>query len=384
VAMDPSVVNARILYWGVSGAGKSANLAYIHGKLRPDHRGALERVASPEDPAVAYEVMPIELGRISGVRTRLQIVAPPGAPEQSATRQQLLDEVDGIVFVVDARRERVSDNLAALEELRSQLERYGRRIEEVPVVLQYNHRDETDDLAVEELHRKLGLRAAAFEAIAPRGIGVLESLTTISKRVVRNRRTAAGLTQPPGGASVPPGGRVAPLQDPAPVAEALAPAVQPHEHDPGSTLPEESTLPETDEAQPRDSMAQTSEPQPRGAMAQADEAQPRDSMAQTSEPQPRGAMAQANEAQPRDSMAQALDVAARRAERVFDDHWDQATGGHAARTAAPGRLELQVVGAGAPVVEEGRRVRIALTLVDQDGRQGDCVLTLDLSGLRSD
>lgn len=334
-----AVVDARILYWGIAGAGKTANLEHIHGKLRPDHRGDLQHVASPEDPGVSYELMPIELGKISGVRTRLQIVAPPGAADQAATRQQLLDEVDGVVFVLDARRDRLSENLASLEELRSQLQRYGRALEQVPIVLQYNHRDEADDLAVEELHRKIGLRCAAFEAIATRGIGVLESLTTISKRVVRNRREASGLTHPPGGTSVPPSGGTSVPPSPAPLAE---PSV-------------ELDL---------------------GASARGEATQPEEPAEDHTQPEGPGAA-------PRDSIAQAVDVAARRAERIFDEHWDQATGGLDARTAAPGDLELQIVAAGTPVVEDGRRVRLTLRLVDQDGRQGDCVLTLDLSALRS-
>jgi hypothetical protein len=332
------IVDARIVYWGVTGAGKSANLQYIHGKLRPDHRGDLQRQAAGDDPGAYWEMLPIELGKISGVRTRLQVVAPPGGPEHEATRQQLLDEVDGIVFVLDSRRARMEDNLAALDELRRQLERYGRSVEEVPIVLQYNRRDEADDHAVEDLHRKIGLRAAAFEAIAPRGIGVLESLTTISKRVVRNRRETAGLTQPPGAVSVPPTAHPAPLAD-APAEEPIleAPIVE-EPTQPERTLPGERTLPEEEE--------------------------------KTSP-----------EHAPPDSMAQAIDLAARRAERVFEEHWDQATGGFEARTGAPTTLALRIVGAGSPVVEDGRRLRLTLRLEGPDGREGECTLTLDLAGL---
>ena len=373
-----AVVNARILYWGVSEAGKSANLEHIHGKLRPDHRGDLQRVPTPDDPGAWYELLPIELGKISGVRTRLQIVAPPGGPEYGATRQQLMDQVDGIVFVLDARRDRIAENLAALEELRSQLERYGRRLEDVPVVLQYNRRDEADDLAVEELHRKIGLRAAAFEAIAPRGIGVLESLTTISKRVVRNRREAAGLTQPPGGQSLPPAPGVAPLAPPPPSDSLSLGSSGPKSPAPiadaESTLPEEEyTLPEG-RALPEEPTL----PEARGASASG---ALKDHSAVALEPEK--TLPEAQDAPP-DSMAQAIDVAARRAERLFDENWDEATGGVESRTGAAGPLVLRIVAAGEPELEEGHRLRVPLRLVDQDGRQGDCLLTLDLSALGSD
>jgi len=111
---DRREVNARIVYWGAEGAGKATNLRAIHRKLRPDHRGRLEAVATQLDPSVCSYRLPIELGEIAGVKTRIQIIAVPGGPEQAPTRKQLLDRVDGIVFVVDARRDRIDDNVAAI------------------------------------------------------------------------------------------------------------------------------------------------------------------------------------------------------------------------------------------------------------------------------
>jgi signal recognition particle receptor subunit beta len=188
-APDPSAVNARIVYWGADGAGKRTNLRVIHAKLRPDHRGELRSVPTRLDPTVSYTTLPIELGEVGGVRTRIQVVAVPGEREHAPTRKQLLDRTDGVVLVLDARRERLGDNLASLEELRRALAAYGRRIEELPLVVQYNKRDAADPFALEDLHRKIGLRGvAAFEAVAKDGTGVLQTLTTISKRVIRNLR----------------------------------------------------------------------------------------------------------------------------------------------------------------------------------------------------
>jgi hypothetical protein len=182
-------VNARIVYWGVTGAGKRTNLRVIHAKLRPDHRGELRELPTRIDPTVTYCMLPIELGEVGGVRTRIQVLSAPSGPEQAPTRKQLIDRVDGIVFVADARRERLAENLASFEELRTVLAAYGRAPERVPLVIQYNKRDLSDPFALEELHRKLALRGvAAFEAVAKDGGAVLQTLTTISKRVIRHRR----------------------------------------------------------------------------------------------------------------------------------------------------------------------------------------------------
>ena len=186
------VVDARIVFWGMPGAGKSTNLATIHSKLRPDHRGRLETIPTRLDPTVGYEVLPIELGEIAGVRTRIHVVAVPGGAEHASTRKQLLDEVDGVVLVVDSRRDCIDDNLASFEELRAALTAYGKRLDELPLVIQYNKQDLSDPFAMEELHRKLEVKGAAvFESVASEGTGVLQTLSTISKRVVRTLRGSA-------------------------------------------------------------------------------------------------------------------------------------------------------------------------------------------------
>ena len=189
VSRDAGEVNARIVYWGAEGAGKSTNLHAAFAKLRPDHRGEIKQVPTRIDPTVGYEVLPIALGEIAGVRTQIEMVAVPGDREQAPTRKQLLDQVDGIVLVVDARSGRAEANLASLRELRQGLAAYGRSLERLPLVVQYNKRDLADPYAIEDLHRRLGLGSApVFEAVATQGTGVLQTLSTISKRVIRALR----------------------------------------------------------------------------------------------------------------------------------------------------------------------------------------------------
>jgi len=214
LSRDATEVNARIVYWGCEGAGKSANLRAAFAKLRPDHRGEIKQVPTRIDPTTGYEVLPISLGEIAGTRTQIEMVAVPGHREQAPTRKQLLDQVDGIVFVADARPERAEANLAALRELRQSLAAYGRRLEQVPLVVQYNQRDRSDPYAIEDLHRRLALgNTPVFESVATEGSGVLQTLSTISKRVIRSLRD-----QGPGG----------PAPDAAPTARApSAPAVAP-------------------------------------------------------------------------------------------------------------------------------------------------------------
>lgn len=209
-SQDRSEVNARIVYWGVDGSGKTANLKAIYANLRADHRGELREFPTRLDPTVHYQLLPIELGAIAGVRTRIELVAVPGRPDQAATRKQLLDEVDGLVFVVDPGADRLHENLKSFDELRQALAAYGRSLDDVPLVVQYNKRDLADPYAIEDLHRKLDLQGAAvFEAVATEGTAVLQTLSTISKRVIRNlREEGARPPQPPAPAPSTPSERL--------------------------------------------------------------------------------------------------------------------------------------------------------------------------------
>lgn len=221
-----SNVNARILLWGIEGSGKTTTLETIHAKLRPDLRGDLRSEPTRLDPGLTYETLPISLGEIGGVGMQLELVAVPGAPDQTMTRKQLLDEIDGVVLVLDCSPEKIHDNLAMISELRDSLEAYGRSLDTVPIVLQYNKRDIADPFAIEELHRSIGLQqAAVFETIATTGHGVLPTLTTISKNVVRARKGGTG----PGIARSP--APSAPL-DSAAAPAAAAPSIAP------TTLPD--------------------------------------------------------------------------------------------------------------------------------------------------
>lgn len=209
---------ARIVLWGIAGAGKSTTLRTIHARLRPESRGELVRLPSRLDPTVFAESLSISLGELGGRAMQLEVVAVPGGEDQAMTRKQLLDQVDGVILVLDCSPARIEANAAALDELRGSLAAYGQRLESLPLVLQYNKRDVADPFAIEALHRRIGLRdAAVFETIATTGHGVLPTLTTLSKHVIRLRRggESARAVSAPGDvveASLPPQSVEAPFE----------------------------------------------------------------------------------------------------------------------------------------------------------------------------
>jgi hypothetical protein len=212
---DAREIHGKVVYWGPTGAGKSANLQFIHRKLKREHRGELVKQTA-SDGKTTYDVLPVSLGAVRGYKTSIQISTVPGSPQAAGLRKELIQGVDGIVFVADLRPERHDATLASAAELRRHLSAQGRKIEDVPLVLQYNRRDQVDENAVERLHRKLGIKGACFEAVANTGSGVLQTLTTLSKLVLGELRKAldeasAARITPPKARAVT---RVDPLEPP--------------------------------------------------------------------------------------------------------------------------------------------------------------------------
>ena len=188
--MGSGEIQASIVYYGPSGSGTSANLEFIHRKLRREHRGEFKSLQSEGKPAAKYEMLPVELGKVHGRTTSLLIHTVPGGPAHADKRRALVRDADGIVFVADLRPERHDATLEALGELKTNLESAGRGLGDLVFVVQYNRRDCADENALDRLHRRMGVEPAAFfEAVAHEGSGVLQTLTSMSKLILNRLRT---------------------------------------------------------------------------------------------------------------------------------------------------------------------------------------------------
>jgi signal recognition particle receptor subunit beta len=184
----------RIVYCGPSECGKTTNLEAL-ARLLPDRaRGKLVRLATETNRTLYFDLLAIDLGAFGGGigRARFEIYSVPGQSFYLAARRRVLREADGIVFVVDSRRERLQANLEALGEVVAALEDAGRDLAEVPAVLQLNKRDAPTALGTSELLGILGCDGEPYvEAIAHEGEGVLETLKLIARQALAGRLLSA-------------------------------------------------------------------------------------------------------------------------------------------------------------------------------------------------
>ncbi|MBI5266622.1 MAG: GTPase [candidate division Zixibacteria bacterium] len=178
-------VCCKIVYYGPGLSGKTTNLQYVHAKVPNTTRGNLISLATEADRTLYFDFLPINIGTINGFAARFQLYTVPGQVYYNATRKLVLRGVDGIVFVADSQPDKMDENIESLMNLEENLREYGYNIDEVPVVIQYNKRDLPGVMPIEELHAKLNSRHwPHFEASAPNGTGVFDTLKMVIKLVL--------------------------------------------------------------------------------------------------------------------------------------------------------------------------------------------------------
>lgn len=180
-------VNAKIVYYGPGMSGKTTNLEVIHQRAPSSNRGDLTSISTDGDRTLFFDFMPLDLGTVAGMRTCFQIYTVPGQVYYNSTRKLVLQGVDGVVFVADSSAAMQDENLESLRNLQENLAEYGRSLEELPLVIQYNKRDLPDALPLEELEALLNPGGApSFEAVANTGQGVFPTLKALAACVLEH------------------------------------------------------------------------------------------------------------------------------------------------------------------------------------------------------
>jgi signal recognition particle receptor subunit beta len=178
---------AKIVYYGPGLCGKTSNLSYIYAKTSPESRGEMVSLETESDRTLFFDLLPIEVGTIGGFKTRLQLYTVPGQVFYNTTRKLVLKGVDGLVFVADSQRPMRDANLESFKSLADNLEEFGLEVSEVPIVLQYNKRDLSNILTIEELNADLNSDGSIkfLEASAVNGDGVITTLKEITKLTLK-------------------------------------------------------------------------------------------------------------------------------------------------------------------------------------------------------
>jgi mutual gliding-motility protein MglA len=180
-------LTAKVVYYGPGLCGKTTNLQWIHEKVPIKNKGKMLSLATETDRTLFFDFLPIEIGTIRGMKTRIQLYTVPGQVFYNATRRMVLKGADCLVFVVDSQEPMLDASIESFENLRQNLEANEIDPEQIPMVLQYNKRDLPNALPIEILNERMNPNAYPFyEAVAVKGVGVEETLKGVTKLVFKS------------------------------------------------------------------------------------------------------------------------------------------------------------------------------------------------------
>jgi signal recognition particle receptor subunit beta len=178
-------LTAKIVYYGPGLGGKTTNLQAIHQELPDEVRGKMLAFATKEDRTLIFDFLPVDLGDVRGLETRVQLYTVPGQVFYNETRKLVLKGTDGIVFVADSQNQLMGANVESLQNLEENLKAQDTCLAEIPHVMQYNKQDLQQLSSVEEMNGSLNMYSAPFfTSVATENRGTLETLRGIVKLVL--------------------------------------------------------------------------------------------------------------------------------------------------------------------------------------------------------
>ena len=193
-------ITIKVVYYGPGLGGKTTNLQYLHFVLDPNKKSKLVIFPTETDRTLFFDLLPVDLGKIRDFSIRFQLYTVPGQVRYNATRRLVLKGTDAIVFVADSQREMREQNIESFKNMRVNLLAHNIDPDKLPVLFQYNKRDLTNILSIEELNKDLNEsgKYEYVEAIATDGIGVEESFRNITKLIITEieRRQKIKLSAP--------------------------------------------------------------------------------------------------------------------------------------------------------------------------------------------
>ena len=175
-------INAKIVYYGPGLSGKTTNLEKIYDSVPETNRGRMVSMKTQTDRTLFFDLLPLDLGELQGMKTRFLLYTVPGQVYYNATRKLVLKGVDALVFVADSAPEKMAENRESLGNLETNLKSYGLDLKTIPWVIQFNKRDLPNALSVAQMNKELNkYNVPTYEAQAASTIGVFETLRGVSK-----------------------------------------------------------------------------------------------------------------------------------------------------------------------------------------------------------
>jgi signal recognition particle receptor subunit beta len=184
-------IHFKVVYYGAALSGKTTNLAYIHSRIAPAYRGDLVSLATAQDRTLFFDFLPLHTTTVQGLKAKFQLYTVPGQVIYDGTRQLVLQNVDGVVFVADSHWNKTQENVASFRNLEANIRKLGLSMDSLPYVLQFNKRDLPSVAPIQYLQYLLNRRkrrVPSFLAVASTGQNVFSTLDAVTQMLLHGFR----------------------------------------------------------------------------------------------------------------------------------------------------------------------------------------------------
>lgn len=191
-------INAKIVYYGPSAAGKASLFRYIHQRIKPNLCGPLKSMPAGGDTLLFFDYLPFEHAILDGYQVRFHLYTLTGPVTNPGTWKMVLKGVDGLALVAEAGKEQEAATQQALRTLQAVLASHGRDLRQLPCILISSKSDQAERHATAGWSEHWGAFPAVLSS-AQSGEGVVQALARLSQMVVQQLRTtheaAAGFSE---------------------------------------------------------------------------------------------------------------------------------------------------------------------------------------------
>ena len=175
------MIQSKIVFYGPAMSGKTTALKYLFKKFNGDLISIdTSHLEKPRTLFYDYGCIDLQFGVW---KLKLNLWTATGQDFYCATRSTVLQGVDGIIFVADARREILNDNKRSWGELLDYFK--DKLVKIIPIIVCLNKQD-LENLTPEDLFKQylnLGDTIEIIKMIAITGENVYEAFTRIFQNI---------------------------------------------------------------------------------------------------------------------------------------------------------------------------------------------------------
>lgn len=140
----------KIMYWGCGEAGKTTNFKRLKEIFKDYKISSGFSIATTDDRTLWNDSVHFKFSLASfNLEVIVNVATTTGQERFLSTREYVLQNADGVIFVADSSLDKIDNNIRSFEELKSFIQRG-----DIPILIQLNKRD-LDDAISERRFRKV-------------------------------------------------------------------------------------------------------------------------------------------------------------------------------------------------------------------------------------